>query len=139
MHPNLALIQDWFDKLFIHRDLSVIDTHRDDHAKSFGLSLEPLTGPDELRRLHERLADLVTFDAVVLVDHVIEGDRVAVFVYARGHTKKGAPFEVNGAAFVTIVDGFITRSKNTWDLGSLTAALGQAPGLTFAELIDAAS
>lgn len=139
MHPNIALIQDWFDKLLIHRDFSVIHTHRDDGAKSFGLAHEPLTGPAEFRSLHERLAELVTFDAVVLVDHVVSGDRVAVFVYARGHTKANKPFEINGAAFVTIVDGFITQSKNTWDLGSLTAALGQKPGLTFVELVDAAT
>lgn len=139
MHPNLALIQDYFDKLFLQRDLSVIETHRDDAATSFGLALEPLTGAEEFTRLHEKLAALVTFEAVVLVDHVIEDDRVAVFLYARGQTNAKKPFEINGAAFVTIQDGFITRSKNTWDLGSLTAALGQKPGLTFVELVDAAS
>lgn len=76
----------------------------------------PLTGPGEVRRIHEELFAAAPDIRDDLKEVIVDADRVAVRFVSTSATP-GAEFEMEIADFFEVRDGLITRDTTIFDNG----------------------
>lgn len=131
-----AVLERFFHRLYVERDLRAIAEMRDDGAASVGLGPGILSNAEFERFVASLLA---SFSSVEVTIHrfVQEGDECAMSLVFSGTTGSGRAVRIRGAAFARVAGGRILSSENLWDVASLLAQADDAPAPRATELVAA--
>jgi len=131
-----AVLERFFHRLYVERDVRAIAEMREDGAGSVGLGPGILSNAEFERFVVSLLA---SFSALEVSIHrfVQEGDECAMSLVFSGTTQSGRPVQVRGTAFARVQGGRILSSENLWDVASLLAQVDDAPAPRATELVSA--
>lgn len=114
-----AIFERYFHRLYVDRDLDVIEEMRASTAGARGLSNDTRGHRDLVSRIHETFAD-----AAMVIERCVEsGNDVALLLRFQGTTRSGRRLTVMGSGFARIIDGRIDDVVNLWDVAGLVGDL----------------
>jgi len=123
---NAVIMQDWFDRIFNHRDMSVIDQYIDDNIRLTSEGQERV-GKEAVRSRVKTL--LAAFDPLQLhIERIADDDpwTICNWRVKKRHTGQfldlpptGKWVEVRGVSWVRIVQGKMVECRDYWDLQAM--------------------
>jgi ketosteroid isomerase-like protein len=132
----LATLETWARRVWVERDLSAVDELRSPDARSHGLGMQTLLGPEQFKAFHRSLCTLLHDTNLVIDHHMQKDDWLVTLCTFTGRAADGREVAMNGAIHVRIVDGKIVEAYNHFDFLGLFVQLGLLPPDTFSRCMN---
>lgn len=118
---HAEIIKRWFDEVWgPARSEATIDELMPDHSRVFGLEADKPVDRDAFKQLWRNFTQAFPEMTVELIECLVSGDQAAYRAVAKNQTPDNA-FSFQGNGIVTINNGQIVESHETWDFhGMLT-------------------
>lgn len=128
MSDKVALLEEWFQRVWVDADLDAIGDFFSGEAEAKGLLPEMRIGPDDYRDFVPLVLALVEDIRIDLVNNTENDDWLqSLYKVTARSTSSSAPVVVLGQLSVKIADGKFIEAYNCFDFMGLFEQLGQLP------------
>lgn len=136
-HPNVALVERWFEEVWNQGQTATIDEVLTGGTVFYGLTSngDATRGPDGFKPFFHRLRAAFPDIRITVDDVVTEGDKVAArWTATMTHTGDALgfpathrPVQISGMCFSRLEGGKLVEGWNNWDEMGMMRQLGMLP------------
>lgn len=128
MSDKVALLEQWFQRVWVEADLDAIETFFSMDAKAKGLLPEMRLGPQDYRDFVPLILALVEDVQIELVNNTESDEWIQSLYKVTGlSVANSAPVVVLGQVSVKVENGKFTEAYNCFDFMGFFEQLGQLP------------
>lgn len=128
MSEKVALLEQWFQRVWVEADLDAIEEFFSEDAEAKGLLPEMRIGPQDYRDFVPLILALVEDLKIELVNNTEDEDWLqSLYKVTARSTVSSAPIVVLGQLSVKVSGGRFTEAYNCFDFMGFFEQLGQLP------------